>query len=157
MWQAGVGVTLPVWRKKNAALRGEADARLRAIESRRESLRLRLRFRNQERLARLAAAERLARLYTDGIVPQDQMSVDAALAGYRAGRVPFVAVLEAQRSLYSDRVARLALLARHAQLRAALEEISLDDAPAMAVPSVAGDAAGARAPGMSASSSSMQD
>jgi hypothetical protein len=71
--------------------------------------------------------------------------------------VPFVAVLEAQGSLYSDRVARLALLARHAQLRAALEEMSLDDTPAMEVPSVAGDAAGARAPGMSASSSSMQD
>jgi outer membrane protein TolC len=156
MWQAGVGVTLPLWKKKNAAARGEADARLRAIESRRESLRLRLRFRNQERLARLAAAERLARLYSDGIVPQAQMSVDAALAGYRAGRVPFVAVLEAQGALYSDRVARLALLARHAQLRAALEELSLEDAPAaMAVPSLAAAQAGAN--GMPSSSSSMPD
>jgi outer membrane protein TolC len=157
MWQAGVGVTLPVWKKKNAAARVEVDARLRAIESRREALRLQLRFRNQERLARLAATERIARLYTDGIVPQAQMSVDSALAGYRAGRVPFVAVLEAQSSLYQDRVARLALLARHVQLRAALEEISLDDAPAMAVPSAAPASAGAGASGMSAASSPMQD
>jgi len=158
MWQAGVGVTLPVWKKKNAAARGEADARLRALESRRESLRLQLRFRNQERLARLAAAERLVRLYTDGILPQAQMSVDAALAGYRAGRVPFVAVLEAQSSLYSDRVARLTLLARHAQLRAALEEISLEDTPAsMAAPSGASALADSSASGMSRASSSMQD
>jgi outer membrane protein TolC len=137
MWQAGVGVTLPLWRKKNAAVRAEAEARLRALESRRESLRLELRLRNQERLARLAAAERQASLYSDGLVPQAQMSVDAALASYRAGRVPFVAVLEALNSLYADRAARLAVLARHAQLRAALEEISLDDGAAMAVPAAA--------------------
>ena len=154
MWQAGLGVTLPVWKKKNAAARGEAEARVRALEARRESVRLQLRFRNQERLVRLAAAERQARLYTDGLVPQAQMSVDAALAGYRAGRLPFVAVLEALNSLYSDRVARLAVLARHAQLRAALEEISLEDYPAMAAP--AGALASSPAAGMSGSSS-MQD
>ena len=154
MWQAGVGVSLPVWKKKNAAVRGEAEARLRALESRRESARLQLRFRNQERLARLAAAERQARLYTDGLVPQAQMSVEAALAGYRAGRLPFVAVLEALNALYQDRAARLAVLARHAQLRASLEEISLDDAPAMAV-AEAGRPAGAA--GSTPGSPSMQD
>jgi cobalt-zinc-cadmium efflux system outer membrane protein len=142
MWQAGVGVSLPIWGKKNAAARGEADARVRAIESRREALRLQLRFRNQERLARLGATERIYRLYTDGILPQSRMSVDSALAGYRAGRVPFVSVLEAQSSLYTDQISRLSLMARHAQLRAALEEISLDASAVMALPSSAASAAG---------------
>jgi cobalt-zinc-cadmium efflux system outer membrane protein len=143
MWQAGVGVSLPVWKKKNASARAEADARRRALEARRESLKLQLRFRNQERLARLAAAERIVRLYTEGVVPQAQMAVEAALAGYRGGRVPYVAVLEAQNSLYADRSARLAQLARHVQLRAALEEISLDEAAVMAAPAGASAAAGA--------------
>jgi cobalt-zinc-cadmium efflux system outer membrane protein len=146
MWQAGVGVTLPLWRKKNAAVRGEAEARRRALESGRAALVLELRLRNQERLALLAAAERQARLYTDGIVPQAEMSVDAALAGYRTGRVPFVAVLEALNALYADRVARLGVLARHAELRAALEEISLDDAPGMAAPAAVAGASTVSAP-----------
>ena len=67
--------------------------------------------------------------------------------------MPFVAVLEALTTLYRDRVALKRLLARHAQLRAGLEEMSLDEAPALAVeaPSMA-----AVAPGTGASGS-MQD
>jgi outer membrane protein TolC len=133
MWQAGVGVSLPLWRKRIDAARAEAEIRQRATERRRESLRLQLRYRNQERLALLRATERTARLYEDGIVPQDQMSVESAIASYRAGKVPFVAVLEALTTLFEDRVALKRLLARHAQLRAGLEEMSLDAAPAVAV------------------------
>jgi hypothetical protein len=61
------------------------------------------------------------------------MSVESAVASYQAGRVPFVAVLEALTTLYEDRVALKRLLARHAQLRVGLEEMSLDEAPALAV------------------------
>jgi outer membrane protein TolC len=145
MWQAGVGVSLPLSRKRIDAERAEAEIRQRATGRRRESLRLQLRYRNQERLARLRATERTARLYEDGIVPQDLMSVESAVASYQAGKVPFVAVLEALTTLYADRVALKRLLARHAQLRAGLEELSLDEAPALAVgaPSMVTDAAGA--------------
>jgi outer membrane protein TolC len=132
MWQAGVGVTLPLWRKRIDGERAEAEIQKRSTERRRESLRLQLRYRNQERLARLRASERTVRLYEDGIVPQDEMSVESAVASYQAGKVPFVAVLEALTTLYQDKVALKRLLARHAQLRAGLEERSLDEAPALA-------------------------
>jgi hypothetical protein len=132
MWQAGVGVSLPLWRKRIDASRAEAEIRQRATEQRRESVRLQLRFRNQERLAQLRATERNARLYEDGIIPQDQMSVESAIASYESGQVPFVAVLEALTTLYQDRVALKRLLARHAQLRAGLDEMSLVAAPAVA-------------------------
>jgi outer membrane protein TolC len=153
MWQAGVGVSLPLWRKRIDAERAEAEIRQRATERRRESRRLQLRYRNQERLARLRATERTARLYEDGIVPQDRMSVESAVASYQAGKVPFVAVLETLTTLYQDRVALKRLLARHAQLRAGLAEMSLDEAPALAVgaPSTAAVTTGAGMAG------SMQD
>jgi outer membrane protein TolC len=153
MWQAGVGVSLPLWRKRIDAGRAEAEIRQRETQRRRESVRLRLRYRNQERLVRLRAAERTARLYESGIVPQDLMSVESAVASYQAGRVPFVAVLEALTTLYRDRVALKRLVARHAQLRAGLEEMGLDESPALAAEgaSTAAVAAGA---GMSGS---MQD
>jgi outer membrane protein TolC len=145
MWQAGIGIGLPLWRKRIDATRAEAEIRQRATGRRREALRLQLRYRNQERLALLRATERTVRLYEDGIVPQDQMSVESAVASYQAGRVPFVAVLEALTTLYGDRVTLRRLLARHAQLRAGLEEMSLDEAPALAVgaPSMAAASFGA--------------
>jgi cobalt-zinc-cadmium efflux system outer membrane protein len=141
LWQAGVGVTLPVWGKKKAGVRAEAEAQLRAAEKRRESVRLELRYRNQERLVQLRSTQRVARLYADGVVPQAEMSVEAAVASYQAGQVPFVAVLEALTTLYDDRRAYLRLLARHALLAAALDELSLGETAAVALAETAGSAA----------------
>jgi outer membrane protein, heavy metal efflux system len=126
MWQAGLTFNLPIRRGRIQGARAEAEARARASERRLESLRLELRFRTEERLAQLETAETLARLYGDGIVPQDQMSVEAAIANYQAGKVPFVAVLEALTTLYGDRSTHLGVLAGHHGIRASLEEGSLD-------------------------------
>ena len=126
MWQAGVTFNLPLRRRRLQGARAEAVARARASERRLESLRLELRFRTEERLAQLETAETLARLYGDGIVPQDQMSVEAAVANYQAGKVPFVAVLEALSTQYDDRSTHLRVLASHQRIRASLEEASLD-------------------------------
>jgi outer membrane protein TolC len=127
MWQAGVGISVPLHRRRLRSVTAEAEAALRRSERGRESVELELRARTQQRLARLASAERIAALYEQGIVPQDRMSLDAALASYQTGRVPFVAVLEALVTLYGDRGTHLTLLAGHAKLRVALEEASLED------------------------------
>ncbi len=147
MWQAGVGVNLPIQRRKRHAAVSEAQARLLAEERRLEAVKLQLRYRTQERVAQIQATERIATLYRDGIIPQGQMSVEAAIASYQAGKVPFVAVLEALATLYGDRVTHLRLLAGHERIRAGLEEASLEattEMPAgggMASASVAGGAA----------------
>ena len=54
------------------------------------------------------------------------MTVEAAIANYQTGKVPFVAVLEALTTLYGDRCDPRALLADHAQTLASLEEASLE-------------------------------
>jgi outer membrane protein TolC len=132
MWQAGLSANLPLRGGRRAAARAEAEARVRASERRREALRLQLRYRTEERLAQLETAETLARLYGEGIVPQDQMSVEAAVANYQAGKVPFVAVLEALNSLYADRATYLRVVAGQHLVRASLEEASLDATSALA-------------------------
>jgi len=134
MWQAGVGVRLPLSRSKRRAALLEAEARLRAVERRRESVRLRLRARTQQRLAQIRATERIAELYGNGIIPQAQMSVEAAIANYQAGKLPFISVLEALTRLYGDRTTYLRLLARHETTRAALEEASLGPEAGMPAP-----------------------
>jgi outer membrane protein TolC len=95
MWQAGASITLPLQRKRLAGEKADAEALARASERLADSVRLQLRYRTQERLVQLAATQRIARLYDQGIIPQGRMSVDAAVANYQAGKVPFVAVLEA--------------------------------------------------------------
>lgn len=131
MWQAGIGVSLPVYRKRLSAAVVEADANLRSNQSAIESLRLELRFRTQERLAQIQTTERVATLYGEGIVPQDRMSLEAAIANYQTGKLPFITVLEALTTLYNDRAKHLRLLASHEQTLAALEEASLDPAAGM--------------------------
>ncbi len=141
MWQAGIGVSLPLYRKRLSAGVGEAEARLRSSRSTIESLRLELRFRTQERLTQLKTTERVATLYGEGIVPQDRMSLEAAIANYQTGKLPFIAVLEALTTLYNDRAKHLQLLASHEQTLARLEEASLEPVASMAPAGASGMAA----------------
>ena len=141
MWQAGIGISVPLYRKRLSAGLAEAEAQLRSTQDVTESFRLQLRFRTQERLIQLKTTERVATLYGEGIVPQDRMSVEAALANYQTGKLPFIAVLEALTTLYNDRVSHLRLLANHEQTLASLEEASLDPSSGM-VSGAGGMAAG---------------
>jgi cobalt-zinc-cadmium efflux system outer membrane protein len=156
MWQASAGVSLPLYGKKQAGARAEAESLLRASERRLESVKLLLRLRTQERLAQIRSAEKIAGLYGNGIIPQDQMSVEAAVANYQVGRVPFIAVLEALSTLYGDRTTHFRLLAGYESVRASLEEGSLgerSDAGSMGAPATATMAASAAGTGPSAAAS----
>ena len=124
---AGVTVGLPLGRQRRKSGLAEAEAQARAAAGLAESARQKLRYRTEERLARLAATARIASLYELGIIPQDRMSVDAALANYQSGKLPFVAVLEALTTLYEDRSTHLGLLADHERTRASLDEASLEE------------------------------
>jgi outer membrane protein TolC len=141
MWQAGVGMSLPLrkgWRKAGLA---QAEAGSRSAESQLRSTELELRLRTEERVAQLAAARDLWLIYDEGIVPQGQMAVEAALASYRAGQVPFLTVLESLATLYGDRSTQVRLAAAHARARVSLEEASLastDDLAAGGGPMAAG-------------------
>ena len=137
MWQAGVTVSLPLNRTRRESAVAEAEALLGATRARLSAVDIQLRLRTQERLAQLEAAQKIAALYGEGIVPQDRMSVEAAVASYETGRVPFVTVLEALTTLYGDRVTLVRLVASQSRLRASLEEASLEatsDLPALTIP-----------------------
>jgi cobalt-zinc-cadmium efflux system outer membrane protein len=131
MWVAGVSLSFPADRRRIRGALAESQARLGEAEQRIEALRLDLRQRTQTRLARLKNAERIASLYENGIIPQDQMSVESAVASYQAGKVPFLAVLEATGTLYADRENLLRMLADHAATKAALEAASLESEGSM--------------------------
>lgn len=126
MWQAGVGVNLPVHRGRRRAAVAEAEARGRGAARQLEALRAQLRFRTEERAAQLQAAETLARLYADAVLPQARLAYEASIASYQAGRVPFLSVIEALSGLYQDRAGLLGVLTAHERVKVALQEGSLE-------------------------------
>ncbi len=143
MWQAGVGLNLPVFRGRRRAAVAEAQARGRGAARAAEAVRAELRFRTQERAVQLRAAEALARLYTEGLIPQGRLAYEAAIASYQAGKVPFLTVLEALSSLYADRAGQLRVVAADERIKAALDEASLE--PTSEMPAAAGPGMGALA------------
>lgn len=132
MLLAGVGISLPIYRSRLKGAVAEAEAQLRSSQSLVQSVELQLRFRTQERVTQIRTTERISKLYSEGVVPQGRMSVEAAIANYQTGKVPFIAVLEALTTLYNDRGTLLTLLANHEKIRASLEEASLEETSSMA-------------------------
>lgn len=116
MWSVGLGVSIPIWAgQKQRPLIAEAESLFESASAAEASLRRRIEAATEERLVRIEQLAAEAKLDAEGILVQDRLSVDAALASYRTGSVPFVTVLEALGTYFSDRrsaVARLASLIR---------------------------------------------
>ena len=132
MWQVGLGISLPIYsgsRQRNQ-LR-EAEANLRAEQAQIASAGQELELRTRERYATLEGVLRGARIYRDGVIPTDQVSLESAMASYRTGRVPFITVLDALSALYADRASLLGRIADAQKLRVAIEEADLGAGAAM--------------------------
>ncbi|HYN41767.1 MAG TPA: TolC family protein [Thermoanaerobaculia bacterium] len=132
MWAVGLGVSVPIFssRKQEPRVR-EAEARLASARAAESDLRTRLMARTEERLALLDQLAEEARLDRESLLVQDRLAVEAALASYGTGTVPFVTVLEAIGTEFSDRRAALARLAGFRTAQADLFELSLEGAAAM--------------------------
>jgi len=122
-WAVGAGVSVPLFapRKQKQAI-VESEARLRSEQAAESELRLRLRASTEARLARLTAAVKQAESYSEGTLVQDRLAVSSSLANYQTGKLPFVAILEANNALFSDRRAYVARLAEIATREAELLE-----------------------------------
>ena len=150
MWLAGVGISWPRDKKSRESAVAEAEIRAKGGGYLAESLGLQLGYRTRERYTRAKALEKLVALFDGGIIPQDQMTVEASITNYQTGKVPFVSVFEAMTALYADRWTRAGFLADHARLRTSLREASLDGGPEMstASASAAGTMSAGQAGGM---------
>lgn len=127
MWQANVGVTLPIFsgRKQNRAVSesiAQAEATSRATEALEQVLRLRVR----ERLTALAALRETASLYRSGLLMQSAATAESTLTQYRVGRASFASVLEANTGIVRDEEDFLRTLVEAQRLAIAQAEVSLE-------------------------------
>ena len=99
-WMAMVGLSLPIWRGRLRAGVAEAQA-MRAMSE--AELRAMTRMIEGEAAVAVnqlqAARDRRAALDTD-VLPRARMAIDPVVAGYAAGQLPLVSVIEAIQSLW---------------------------------------------------------
>jgi len=144
MWSGGVGVTVPLFAgARTRPLVAEARGLAESAATTEASLKVISRARTEERLVRMRQLADEAKLDSEGVLVQDRLSVDAALAGYRSGAVPFVTVLEALGTFYQDRRAAVGRLAGFLRADADLREYALDRTAATPSFSTSAPASGA--------------
>ncbi|MGE0447037.1 MAG: TolC family protein [Vicinamibacterales bacterium] len=99
-WMAMVGLSLPIWRGKLRAGVAEAQA-MRAMSE--ADLRAMARMIEGEAavaVAQVQAAGARQRALTGDVLPRARMAIDPAVAGYAAGQLPLVSVIEAVQALW---------------------------------------------------------
>jgi outer membrane protein TolC len=119
-WELMFEVNIPLQQKTRRSEEAEAAAMLAAAKARREAIATEALALLGENLAALEAAQRVETLTRASLLPQAEVTLAAALAGYETGKVDFATVLDAQRQI---RQARLALIKTRAEARMRLAEI----------------------------------
>ncbi len=93
-WEVGAGIRVPLyfWRKQAFGVK-EAAAGVRGSRAARQSTSQEVLARLKDLYAQATSADRLVTLYGTGVVPQAEVSLNSALAGYRVGKVDFITLL----------------------------------------------------------------
>lgn len=111
-WSLMLELNIPLQQGTRRAQEREAQAMLDAAQARREAVANQVASSLSENLAGIEAAQRTEQLAKTSLLPQAELTFQAALAGYENGKLDFATLLDAQRQVRG---------ARQAQLKAQLE------------------------------------
>lgn len=99
-WMAMVGLSLPIWRGKLRAGLAEADAMREMSEADLRAMTRMIEGEAAVAINQLEAARERRLALTTNVVPRARMAIDPAVAGYAAGQLPLVSVIEAVQALW---------------------------------------------------------
>jgi len=119
-WELMLELNIPLQQESRRAQEREAQAMLAAAQSRQEATQNQLFAELAENLVALETARRQEELIHRNLLPQADLSYQAALAGYENGKVDLATLLDAQRQI---RKARLDQLKAGVDARLRLAEI----------------------------------
>lgn len=111
-WSLMLEMNIPLQQGTRRAQEREAQAMLEAAHTRRAAITNQLAADVSEHLAGIEAAQRTEQLARTSLLPQAELTFQAALAGYENGKLDFATLLEAQRQVRQ---------AKQSQLKAQLE------------------------------------
>ena len=119
-WGLMVEFNVPLQQESRRSQEREAERMVEAARARKEASANQLLSELSENLAAIEAAGRVLTLAQTSLLPQAQLTFDAALAGYENGKVDFATLLDAQRQIRS---ARQAVVRAQAEQQARLADI----------------------------------
>jgi outer membrane protein TolC len=99
-WMAMVGVSLPIWRGKLRAGVAEAQAMRAMSEADLRAMTRMIEGDAAAAVSQLQAARQRQTALTADVLPRARMAIDSAVAGYTAGQLPLVSVIEAAQALW---------------------------------------------------------
>lgn len=99
MTRPTLGVTLPIWRDKIAAEIASAQGRKRAAEARLSAEQIQLAVEFADKSFMYREATRNLKLLSESLLPKARQALEVARFGYSAGKVDFINLQEATRSL----------------------------------------------------------
>ena len=99
-WMAMVGLSLPIWRGKLRAGVAEAEAMRAMSEADLRAMTRMIEGDAAVAISQLQAARDRQTAITTDVLPRARMAIDPAVAGYAAGRLPLVSVIEAVQALW---------------------------------------------------------
>ena len=105
----GVGVRIPLQRKRLHARVEEARLQFRQTQAQLEDLRLALQTQIEDLYYQLKRTEDQLNLLLSILIPQAQATLESSLSAYSTGKIDFLALLDAERMLYQLNVQRLQL------------------------------------------------
>lgn len=114
-------VNIPIWRDKYDSLEKEASSNLEAARFRVIAGKNRKALEVKEASLMVEAADRIRSLYETSLLPQANLSFDAALKNYQAGKTDFLMLLDAGRQLKRVRLEHLRSILDYRKRVAALE------------------------------------
>jgi len=122
-WMVGVGVSIPLWRGRNAARVQEARKRHEAAGERVRSAENRTRAEVKRVYFRLENARRLIQLYEGSLIPQAKRAMEAAEQWHDGEVAEVSGFLETQSVWLNFNLARLRAVTDYQQYRARLERL----------------------------------
>lgn len=98
-WELMVEMNIPLQQSARRAQERESEAMLNAARARREATANQVLADLAEGLSAIEAARRTESLLSTSLLPQAELSFQAAVAGYENGKVDFATLLDAQRQI----------------------------------------------------------
>jgi cobalt-zinc-cadmium efflux system outer membrane protein len=120
----GVRINLPVRLEKRYGALAEAQARIAQRSAQLDRLINQVNFDVQEAYEQARKAEKTLVLYTKTILPAAEDNVKAAESAYVTGKIPFLSLIESQRSLITLRDRYYETVADYFRRRATLERVT---------------------------------
>src|SRR5579875_123194 len=123
-YMATVGIRVPLWfwRKQTPAVE-QADLEKGSAHAQTYATRLSILSQVQNQWIAIRTTQRIAQFYAEGLIPQAQVTLAAALASYRVAKVDFQTLLSAEIDLLSLRQQYYRTVADHEIAVARIQEI----------------------------------